>query len=73
MKIAAVNYTRLGLNIRTRRLFCSLTQAEVAKMAGCSASTISKLERGVCAVSVMLLFRLANVLKCRASELVDGV
>ena len=73
MKKEVVSYTRLGLNIRTRRLSCSLTQAELAKMAGCSPSTVSKLERSVCAVSVMLLFRLANVLKCRVSELVDGV
>lgn len=73
MKSTAFNYAQLGLNIRTRRLENHLTQAELAKQAGCTAGTVSRLERGACSVSVTLLFDLAAALKCRASELVEGV
>ena len=67
------NYARLGSNIRTRRHANHLTQAELAQRAGCSFSTISKLERGACSLSAALLFNLAAALKCHASELVEGL
>lgn len=73
MKSTAFNYARLGLNIRTRRMENHLTQVELAKRAGCSAGMVSRLERGLCSLSVKLLFDLAAALKCRASDLVEGV
>lgn len=73
MKSDTFNYAQLGLNIRTRRLEKHLTQSELARKAGCTAGTVSRLERGACSVSVKLLFDLADALICRASELVEGV
>lgn len=67
------NYQKLGQNIRTFRLSNHLTQAELAQMAGCSVSTISRLERGACGVSANLLFDIAGALHCRPSELVKGI
>lgn len=68
-----LNYARLGQNIRTRRLANGLTQAELARRAGCSVSTVSALERGKSSLSTELLFRIAEALESRASELTIGV
>lgn len=67
------NRIRLGQNIRTRRLAGQMTQSELAARAGCSARMISRLEHGMCGISVRLLFELCRVLQCRLSELVEGV
>lgn len=64
---------QLGRNIRTRRTAQHLTQTELARLAGCSPQTVSKLERGLCGISVELLFRLSAALTCRLSELAEGV
>lgn len=73
MKKQAYDYSKLGTNIRMRRLDKDLTQSSLAHLAGCSASKISSLESGKCGISVELLVKLARALNCRPAELVEGV
>lgn len=64
---------QLGCNIRTHRLAQGLTQAALAQRVGCSPQTICKLERGLCGISVELLFQLCSALRCSASVLAKGL
>lgn len=68
-----MNYRQLAHNIITRRKALQITQAELARRAGCSASTVGQLERAAYKPSVEMLFKVAAGLCCRASELVEGV
>ena len=59
---AAVLLDRLGSELRTARNAAGLTQREAARVAGCSPTEVSRIERGVAAwVDVMTLMRLATV------------
>lgn len=67
------DHAKLAQNIRTRRQSCRLTQAGLAKQAGCSVTTISRIEHGTQVPSVQLLFRLARALDCHVHVLLQDV
>lgn len=64
---------RLGLNIRRRRHGMRLTQAELGVKVGCTARTISAIERGQREVSIGLVFNLSRALDCPVQELLLGM
>ncbi len=64
---------RLGLNIRMRRHILDLTQRELAAKIGCSARTLSLMERGQRDISVETLMRLCRALSCSTKDLFMGV
>lgn len=73
MKHTPANFNRLAQNVLNRRHEQGITQVELARRAGCSVSTVSRLERAEGPISVETLFRIASGLDCRASELAEGV
>lgn len=59
---AAALLGRLGSELRTARNAAGLTQRDIARVAGCSPTEVSRIERGVAPwVDVMTLIRLATV------------
>ena len=73
MSEAGINLLCLGLNIRRWRRGRRMTQAELAAKVGCSAGTISAIERGQRGSSVEMLFALSRVLTCPVKELLQGM
>lgn len=59
----------LGLRLRHARLVARLTLKQVATLAGCSESLVSKLEHDAASPSLATLHRLASVLNTNISEL----
>lgn len=59
----------LGLRLRHARLVARLTLKQVATLAGCSESLVSKLEHDAASPSLATLHRLASVLDTNISEL----
>ena|SRR5689334_24247772 len=62
---------RFGARLREIRLARGLTQPQIAARVGTSASNISDLERGVKVPTLTTVARLADVLECNVSELVE--
>jgi|GEM_PF-3146618 len=60
---------QLGGNIRTFRTEAGLTQGDLAKAIGRSIASISKYERGDCAVDSYTLFNIAEVLNVTTTQL----
>lgn len=58
---------RIGLSIRALRRRRGWTQAELGRRAGCSASEISRVERG--AVATLVLRRLERILEAIGARL----
>lgn len=67
------DYARIGENIRKQRRASQLTQAELARRAGCSVRAVSVLEKGDCSLSVRLFIDLCRALDCMPAELLQGV
>ena len=62
----------MGRNIQKLRMARGLSQAELARKTGCSAQHISRLERGLCGMSVGVFMGLCRELVCMPSDLLDG-
>ncbi|MFD4993963.1 helix-turn-helix domain-containing protein [Cellulosimicrobium cellulans] len=62
----------LGSRVTEERKRRGLTQEELAELAGLSRPTISKIERGVQDVGVVVLCKIARVLGVAAASLLDG-
>lgn len=62
---------RFGARLRELRIARGLTQPQIAALVGTSASNISDLERGIKVPTLTTVARLADVLKCNVSELVE--
>lgn len=59
----------LGTRIRHQRKFSGLTIKQVAELAGCSESLISKMENGVSSPSLSMLHKVAKAIGTNVSEL----
>lgn len=64
---------RFGQNLRQARVAVGLTQAELARKAGLSENTISRLERGLCGMSALTFIALVNALDTRPAHLLRGI
>ena len=69
-KQARINRKRLGLAIRKRREALGLSQERLAELADCHRNYIGKVERGEQNITVDMVSRFADGLKCKASELI---
>lgn len=63
---------KIARNIRAMRCRRGITQAELASRAGVSGGHLCECESGKKIPSLKLIQKLANVLDCRVSELIDG-
>ncbi|WP_405944777.1 helix-turn-helix transcriptional regulator [Streptomyces sp. NBC_00932] len=59
----------LGDRIRDRRLWCSMTQEQMAHAAGISRDTVQRIERGYLDARVGQLLRITQVLDMPIAEL----
>jgi len=59
-----------GARLREMRIERGLTQPDLARHVGTSASNISDLERGIKVPTLTTIARLANALACNVTELV---
>ena len=69
-KQARINRKRLGLAIRKRRETLGLSQERLAELADCHRNYIGKVERGEQNITIDMVSRFADGLKCKASELI---
>lgn len=69
MRRKGVDWKALGQNMAALRQRRGMTQAELARRAGCSVSFVSRVERGTTGLSAVLFFKLCNALDCRASDM----
>lgn len=60
----------VGIEIQFYRQQKKMNQAELAVCAGCHVNTISSIERGQCATSIDIWFRIAECLKINPAELI---
>ena len=54
----------VGVRIKTARIEQNLTQKELAKIIGISASYLSKIENGKCDCNVYIIFKIIKTLDC---------
>ncbi|MEW6088892.1 MAG: response regulator [bacterium] len=64
---------QIGQNIKNNRMKKSLMVKDLAEGAGLSASLISQLENGKNAASILTLYKIAQVLEIKLSDLVEGI
>ena len=68
-KNARLNRKRLGLAIRKRRETLGLSQESLAEASDCHRNYIGTVERGVQNITIDMLTRFADGLKCKAGDL----
>ena len=68
-KNALRNRKRLGLAIRKRRETLGLSQESLAEASDCHRNYIGIVERGVQNITIDMLTRFADGLKCKAGDL----
>lgn len=73
MKNKPFDRIRFGQNLRQARVAAGLTQAELARKACLSENTISRLERGLCGMSVLTFVALVSALDTCPAHLLMGV
>jgi transcriptional regulator with XRE-family HTH domain len=59
----------MGTAIRTRRKELGISQEELANTSGIERSNMGKIERGENNLSVLNLVRIAEALRCKASDI----
>ncbi|WP_338631259.1 helix-turn-helix transcriptional regulator [Clostridium baratii] len=64
--------SEIGERVKKRRLEMDLTQAELAKLAGLTKTTVVQIEIGDAKPSQIILFKLSRVFKVTIDELVYG-
>ena len=62
---------RIGVNIRSLRTACQLSQQELAKRIGVSQTHLSNIEHSHVKVNLKLLLRIANVFECQLEVFLD--
>lgn len=62
---------KIGMNVKIARVKKDMTIQELAKMAGMSVTTISRLERGVGNVRMFSINKIANALGVDVETLVE--
>ncbi|MFD9427362.1 MULTISPECIES: helix-turn-helix domain-containing protein [unclassified Streptomyces] len=60
----------LGDRIRDRRIWCNLTQEQLAHRAGISRDTVQRIEGGQNDARISHLWRIARILECSLADLV---
>ena len=73
MKNRDFDRIRFGQNLRHARLASGLTQAALARKARLSENTVSRLERGLCGMSVLTFMSLVNALETSPAQLLQGI
>lgn len=63
----------LGVRIRNRRKAAKLGISDLAEKVGTSISSVSRWESGDVAIESETLAKIAAVLKCKVSVLIDGI
>lgn len=63
----------VGMQIRTRRRFLSISQEMLAAELGLTFQQVQKYERGANRVSASKLYRIAHALQCPVSSFFDGL
>jgi len=61
----------LGDAVQTRRLQISVSQDDLAKIAGLSRSMVVRLEHGLLDPDLSTLYRIASALDCNVHEILD--
>lgn len=67
-----VDYKLIGARIKSRRREINITQEKLAEMLSVSIGYVSQVERGTTKISLDLLARLSDALKCDMSMFVGG-
>ena len=65
------NLARFGVAVRARRNVLSLSQEELADLAGIDRSHMGKIERGERNVTFLNIVRVADALNCKPSDLLS--
>lgn len=72
-RAASKDLMELGNRIRERRQEMRMSQEAVAKKAGISANTVSRIEGGQTAMSIEIFVKLAEILETDADALIGGI
>ena len=69
-RVAMLDYEKMGLNIKLRRIECGITQYRLAMILGVSQAHLCNVETGRLSLSLKLLVVLRKILKCTLDDLV---
>lgn len=67
-----INMESVGNRIKNRRLEMHLTQTNIFEMCGIRSGALSRIENGTSVPSVILFYRIAQVLECDMQWLLTG-
>lgn len=67
-----IDMTSLGSRIKSRRKELGLTQTDIYKECGIASGALSQIENGTRTPSVILFYKLSQVLKCDIKWLITG-
>ncbi len=68
-----INMVSVGDRIKNRRREMQLTQTDIFEMCGIRSGALSRIENGTSVPSVILFYRIAQVLECDMQWLLTGV
>lgn len=68
-----VSMESIGERIKARRKELQLTQTDIFEMCGIRSGALSRIENGTSVPSVILFYRIAEVLQCDMNWLITGV
>lgn len=68
-----INMESIGERIKSRRKELQLTQTDIFNMCGIRSGALSRIENGSNVPSIILFYRIAQVLKCDVQWLLTGV
>ena len=61
---------KFGIAIKMRRSVCGITQMKLAELTECSLQAIGNIERGQANPSLMMIYRIADVLDISPKDLI---
>lgn len=67
-----INMESIGIRIKKRRKEMQLTQTDIFKMCGIRSGALSRIENGTSVPSIILFYRIAQVLECDIQWLLTG-
>ena len=68
-----INMESIGGRVKARRKELQLTQTDIFKMCGIRSGALSRIENGTSVPSIILFYKIAEVLNCDINWLVTGV
>ena len=68
-----LNMTSIGNRIKTKRKELNLTQTDIFQQCGLSSGALSHIENGTRTPSVLIFYKLSQVLKCDMEWLITGI